>query len=369
MTAEQARLFADYILGMEKSAGESYLKFSAFRLDDTFFEELGSMINEAEAAGDGRRQAALERLQAKAQEACGRALAQFEDLEETPAPKTDYEKGMRLIELDQRVTSMMMRVWSNPVTDDIIADWKKILNGYLDLLKAGDAPSSFYTLESLQVKVAETVEAIARAYASKRDTASAARYFRDAALEFEKAGRVEGALRCRHAAAAGEREEEGDLDGKIQSVLKELDRLEPGSVAYCARLVDLGELQSQGGDDFAAEKTLLEVESYLKSAGFRNPSGTEFADALMAAVQGADSNYSQNAVASLLMKQELRSVYQRLHFALARVYQGLDFKGNADKAQHHMKLAENMDSQEMNDEFSQRMLKSLAAGLGDMFRY
>jgi hypothetical protein len=63
MTTEQARLFADYILGMpDRNSAADYVRFSAFRLDDTFFNELQRLISEAQKRMDGQRKHSLEWL-------------------------------------------------------------------------------------------------------------------------------------------------------------------------------------------------------------------------------------------------------------------------------------------------------------------
>src|SRR4051812_34413218 len=79
MTRKQARLFADYILGMpDRNGAADYLRFSAFRLDDTFFNELQGMISEARKGMDGPRERSLEWLSSVASDAKGRAYAPFQ---------------------------------------------------------------------------------------------------------------------------------------------------------------------------------------------------------------------------------------------------------------------------------------------------
>src|ERR1700730_871741 len=146
MNSEQARLFTDYILGMpDQNSAAEYVRFSAFRLDDTFFDELGRMIGEARSRNDDQQQQSLDWLTSVASDARGRAYAPFVAAAEArpsrkgakAEPQTDYLRAMEMIHLDKRVTAMMMRENFNPVNDALIDDWKNIVAGYRKLLRDG----------------------------------------------------------------------------------------------------------------------------------------------------------------------------------------------------------------------------------------
>jgi len=372
MTSAQARLFVDYILGMQdKDGAASYVRLSAFRLDDTFFEELGNMIGEARTRKDTQRQRALDELRSIATDAKGLAYAPFAAAAESkpakPAPQDDYSRAKQLLHLDGLVTGMMMRTHFNPVTDAVITDWKNIVEGYRDLANAGPTKLPYYNFESVRLKIAQSLESLAGAYASMRNAKDSTAYFKEAAKAYEEAGKHAEAAKCRAMIAQDTMAEEADLDGQIQAVLADLALLEVKQPQYCARLVDLGELQSRAGDDFAAEKTFLKAESGLKAGKWGNPSGGDLAQALVATMQSLESGSVHGGVSQIEASLNVRGLHRRIHLGLAEAYQRLRRPGDAKKAKERLRLAEEMDRSSPDDEFSNRMRSAMSNELKDLF--
>lgn len=357
MTSEQARLFADYILGMpERDGAASYVQFSAFRLDDTFFEELSKMINEARK--DKGRKSSLEWLQSVASKAVGKAYEAFK----APAvevPAGDYERAKMMLDLDGRVTSMMMRTWSNPANDSVITDWKNIIEGYRALIKAGPPKiTAYYNIEILRQKVAQALQSLARAYHSINDAESSHEYYTQAARAYEEAGEPEEAAKCRLITGESRMMDEADFDGQIRTALEELENLDLKSPDYFSRLVDLGELEARAGDDFAAEKTLLKAEAGLKASGMGNPSGGDLAQSLVNTLMAIDSGKSISPMAMIDKRLHVRGLHRRIHIGLADVYQRLNRKGDVKKAKERLTMAEDMDRSSPDDDFSNTMRSS-----------
>ncbi|MET0154415.1 MAG: hypothetical protein ABW298_17640 [Candidatus Binatia bacterium] len=371
MTSQQARLFANYILGMDEGAAVEYVRFSAFRLDDTFFDELRKMIDEARGARDTRRQRALDGLLSLASDACGRAYAPFKAAAEAgsakPAPQDDYSRAKQLFELDRRVTAMMMRTHFNPVNDAVIADWKNIVDGYRELVSAGPPKSPYYNVESVNLKIAQSLEALARACGSIRNAKESRNYYKQAAKAFEEAGQPAEAARCRATLRQDKMAEGAQLDDQIRALLTEIEVLDKAQPEYFARLVDLGELQSRTGDDFAAEKTLLKAESGLETAKWRNPSGVDLADALVATLKSIGSGGGLPA-SNIQTSMLVRDLHRRIHLALAEAYQRLNRRGDAKKAKQRLRLAEEMDRSSPDDDFSTRMRSALSGELKNLLR-
>jgi hypothetical protein len=374
MTSEQARLFADYILGMpDQNGAAEYVRFSAFRLDDTFFEELRSMIGDARNRKDHPRQQSLNWLMSVASDARGRATAPFAAAAgakssrkgSKPEPETDYSRSMEMIQLDKRVTDMMMRTHFNPVNDAVIADWKNIVDGYRELIKAGPPKMPLYTIKDLRLKVAQSLEALARAYTSLHDGKQSSVYYKQAAKAFDEAGEPGEAARCRSRPGEDRMAEDAEYNEQIRAALHDLEKLDKKQPEYFSRLVDLGELQAHAEDDFAAEKTLLKAESGLQAAKWGNPSGGDLAEALVATFKGIESGQAVSSAQNIQTSMLVRGLHRRIHLSLAGIYQRV---GDARKADERLKLAEEMDRSSPDDDFSTTMLNKLAGDWKGLFR-
>ncbi|PWU02551.1 MAG: hypothetical protein C5B51_20640 [Terriglobia bacterium] len=366
MTSEQARLFADYILGMpDRDGAARYVQFSAFRLDDTFFAELGKMIREARKDKD--RKGSLEWLQSVASQATGKAYEAFQ----APAvavPESDYGRAKMMLELDGRVRAMMMRTWFNPVNDSVITDWKNIIAGYRALIQAGPPKvAGYYDLETLRHSLAQALQSLARAYESIHDSENSHDYFMQAAKAYEESGEPGEAAKCRQITGENRMTQEADFDGQIRTALEELEHLDRKSPDYFSRLIGLGELQAQAGDDFAAEKTLLRAEAGLKASGLDNPSGGDLAQSLVCTLLAIDSGKSISPTAMIDNRLQVRGLHRRIHLGLADVYQRLNRKGDAKKAKERLVLAEDMDRSSADDDFSNTM-RGLSGEWEKLFR-
>ena len=363
MTSEQARLFADYILSMpDRNGAADYVRLSAFRLDDTFFGQLGELISEAHSRGDGARQQSLDWLMSVASDARGRAYAPFAGAAKTKSsrgvakaePQTDAARALELIQIDKRVTAMMMRTHFNPMDDAVIDDWKNIIRDYRGMIDAGPLKTPLYTIDSVRLKVAQSLEALARAYASLHDAKQSRACWEQAAQAFDEAGERGEATRCRSRQREDSMAEGAEYDDQIHAALQDLENLDKKQPEYFARMVDLGELQAHAGDDFAAEKTLLNAESGLSHAKWENPSGSDLAEALVATLTGLSSGQSVSPSRNIQTSVLVRSLYRRIHLGLADVYQRM---GDARNAGKRLNRAEEMDRSSPDDDFSTTMTK------------
>jgi tetratricopeptide (TPR) repeat protein len=370
MTAEQSRIFADYILGMpDQHSAAEYVRFSAFRLDETFFTALRSMIEEARSRKDGQRQKSLDWLMSVASDACRLAYTPFAEAQARPKttelqPQNDYSRAMNIIQIDKRVTAMMMRTHFNPVDEVVIADWKNIADEYHDLIQVGPPTTPLYTLESLRHKFAQSLESLASAYASMHDSKQSCIYYKQAAQAFDEAGAPAEAARCRSRLSESTLTEEARYDDQIRAALEELEHLDRKQPEYFSRLVDLGEFQAHAGDDFAAEKTLLKAEASLKTANWANPSGSDLAEALVTTLKGIDSGRGLSPAQNIATRLIVRGLHRRIHLALADIHRRL---GDVAKADTRLKLAEQMDCSSPDDDFSMMMLNKLAGDWKNLF--
>jgi tetratricopeptide (TPR) repeat protein len=358
MTPENARLFVDYILGMaDRNAAAKYVQLNAFRLDETFFSELRGVMDEARGRRDGGRRKALDWLMSVASDACGRAYAPFAEARAASKPEkhgaeTDTARALRVVQIDQRVTAMLMRTHFNAVDPQAIADWKHIVEDYEAIIKAGPPGTPLYSLQSLRHKVAQALESLASAYASGNDAEESGIAYEEAARAFDEAGSPAEAVRCRSRLVESRLIDRSEYDEQIRRAIEDLEQLDEKQPEYFSRLIDLGELQAQVGDDFAAARTLKRAEDALIAANWVNPSGANLAEVLIAtltAIGPGESAPSANHIATSIA---VRGLHRRIHLALADIYRR---SGDIVNADDRLRRVEEMERSAPDDEFSTTM--------------
>jgi tetratricopeptide (TPR) repeat protein len=362
MTPQNARLFVDYILGIpDRNVAQQYVQLSAFRLDEAFFSELRGMTDEARSRRDGGRRKALDWLTSVASDACGRAYAPFAEARAASTAKplaaeTDMARAMRVLEIDKRVTAMMMRAQFNAADPRAIADWRQIIADYEATIEAG-APAPLYTSQDLRRKVAQALESLASAHASLNDAGQSCRVYEDAARAFDKAGDPADAARCRSRLIESQSIDGGEYDAQIRAAVEDLERLDPKQPEYFYRLVDLGDLQAQFGDDFGAARTLKKAEEGLKAANWASPSGAGLAEALIATLSAINAGERAPSAQNIVTSLGVRGLHRRIHLSLADIYRRM---GDIAGAEDRLRRAEEMDRSSPDDEFSTTM-RSLAS--------
>jgi tetratricopeptide (TPR) repeat protein len=200
---------------------------------------------------------------------------------------------------------------------------------------------------------------------SLNDGKQSSAYYKQAAKAFDEAGEPGEAARCRSMPGEARMAEEAEYDDQIRAALQDLEKLDKKLPEYFSRLVDLGELQAQAENDFAAEKTLLKAESGLKAAKWGNPSGGDLAGALVATLKGMESGQGVSPAQNIQTSILVRGLHRRIHLGLADIYRRL---GDARKADERLKLAEEMDRSSPDDDFSTTMLNKLAGDWKNLFR-
>jgi hypothetical protein len=161
---------------------------------------------------------------------------------------------------------------------------------------------------------------------------------------------------------------------------------------YAETLIELGRVYSSSGDDYEAEKLLLEAEQILDNVKIQgkpvgDPSGSALAEkltqSLQSIIQGQPTGAETDTDRLMKLTQSLQSsmqgqhagaetdiervmkihgLYRQLSLALARIYETTE----PQKAAHYRDKATQRDSRAQNDEFSERMLRALKEDLGDI---
>ena len=276
-------------------------------------------------------------------------------------PLDDMSKMRRLMELDQRSLAAMFMLMPGKATETGVAEWKEIHAGYEDLLRAGAPKDAFYTLDSVRKKMADTTDSIARSYDSLNNLEQAKLYYEQAAQSYEEIGDHDKANRCRNHIAQIRLSDEGNLDDELLRLQTMLESVPKNSLQHAQLLIDLGELYIQMSDDDEAEKLLTVANRELDELG-GNPAGANLGDALAQSLSSILEGKHAGGPTPIETQTLMRGLYRRLYLALAQIYRELD----ADKAAAYLAQARQLDSKELNEDFSKRMLEALSGDLGKL---
>jgi tetratricopeptide (TPR) repeat protein len=324
-----------------------------------------TLIEEASSRKDRTRKQSLEWLMSVATDATGHAQAPFAAAaasrspeSTTRKPNTDYERAMALLEIDRRVTAMTMRTHFNPVDRAVVSDWQNILDGYRQVLEAGPPTAPLYTIESVRRRLAQSLESLGRAHVALHDDEEAAAAYQQAARAYDSAGEPVEASRCRSTVRQHKLVDEAEYDQQIRAAFQDMEDLDQTQPEYFSRLVELGELQVQAGDDFAAEKTLRKAQAGLDATKCGNPGGGDLAEALLATLGGISSGDAISPLIDIRTRLQVRGLHRRIHLSLADIYQRA---GNMSRADEQLRLAKTMDQSSPNDDFSTTMRTKLAS--------
>ena len=276
-------------------------------------------------------------------------------------PLDDMSKMRRLMELDQRSLAAMFMLMPGRASEASIAEFKEIYAGYENLLAAGAPKDPFYTLDSVRKKMADTTGSIARSYDSLNNLEQAKLYYERAAQSYEAIGDHDNANRCRDNIAKIRVSDEADLDDELLRLQTMLESAPKNSHQHAQVLLELGELYMKMSDDDEAEKLLTAANRELDALG-GNPAGANLGDALAESLSAILEGKHPGGPTPIETQTLMRGLYRRLYLALAQIYRELD----ADKAAAYLEQARKLDSKELNEDFSKRMLEALSGDLGKL---
>lgn len=281
-----------------------------------------------------------------------------------PEPQDDMAKARKLMEIDRRYLPMMADILPGRANARVIAELKAVQSDYERLAKAGPPTFAFYTARDLDGKIADVLESLARAHDSLNQATEARDYYQRAIQKWTAVAQPDKARRCETALARLRLSTDGNVDDEIQRLQANLERTPPNSLARVQALVELAELQSGSGDDFAAEELLLQARDEMAALGYDSatgPSGTDLANALQQSLRGIMSGQGGGGPSPIEIQMQARDLQRRILLALAQIYRESD----PAKAGEYLRQSKEMDGPGENQAFSQEMLKSLSSLFGE----
>lgn len=270
-------------------------------------------------------------------------------------PSDDLGKFQCLAAIDRRYMNAMFKSRPGAVSEKVVQELLDIAADYQALL---DAPMPegipVYSKTDLQTKLADTYRNLAHACATLHDYEQARQHYATAIDRYQALGKQQEVQRCRTFLDSLEFAQHGDVDKEISRLNQNLTKVEHGGVEHADLLIELGGIYRQNGENWEAEKLLLQAEEILDSLG-GDPSGKLIADALTHSLLPMSQVLYLNGSADIETVMKINGFYRVLYAELSRVYKDSD----PTRAALYRGKAAQRDSREHNDAFSRTMLDSL----------
>ncbi|SFH72163.1 ankyrin repeat domain-containing protein [Bradyrhizobium sp. cf659] len=170
----------------------------------------------------------------------------------------------------------------------------------------------------------------------------AASRYKVAQANFERAGLLAEAQEAAENAAACVDVSTGNVEERLSRVRAAVASAPPSTVSRASRLIQLGEIQLQTGNQWAAVATFSDAEATLKRAGYDEPPapGAIFTEMLVSMRGDNGSGLQLMQRAGNILK--LRLLFYRLYSGLKNAYGPVDAgnPGNRGMADHYAGLIE-----------------------------
>jgi len=242
----------------------------------------------------------------------------------------EQPRMLKMMDLDRSMLGSMARAMPGVCTRSDVDVMIQTRDGYQELY-AGSLPSDgLVTMDTLDQKIADVTEWIARGLDSIRDSTQALAYFQEARQLYAARNDAVAVARIDDRIGDIRVQSEGALDEELARVRRQLESNGLDPLVRAKALVILGELLSKAGDDFEAEKALLEAETLLAATPNLNRDQIlrSLATSLEALGGGAAASGGKLPIEKAM---ETRGIYQRLYFAFGNVYRDT----NPAKAQEY----------------------------------
>lgn len=277
-----------------------------------------------------------------------------------PPPQGDLAKVQKLMALDRRYLPLLADIMPGRATPKTITELETLREDYERLAAAGPPDHPFYTPKDLRGKIADVLESIARTQDSLNRVEEARDHYQRALQAWAEIGQPEKVRRCETALARLRLSTEGNVDAEIQRLQSALEETPSDTLAHVQNLVELAELQSGGGDDFAADELLMQAREEMTRMGYgtpTGPSGIDLAGALEDSVRAILSGQGGGGPTPIETQMQARGLQRRILFALAQICRDSD----PAKANGYLQQAKQMDGKGEKEAFSQEMLSSLGS--------
>jgi hypothetical protein len=201
-----------------------------------------------------------------------------------------------------------------------IEDVTRLCDEYSAILAELPADAAIPNPAMVRQHLADAHNWRARARRKSGEVAAAAADFRRVAELFHAIGHEDAAERARDEMREMRVEEDGNVDEDVERLLSQLRGTTPGGLQHIRIQIELGELYSQNGDDYEARKHLLAAEAAM-TAGYPNPSEATILTNLMQSLGAIEAGHGgTTAELPVMAAMDVRALYQRLYFALARAH-------------------------------------------------
>jgi tetratricopeptide (TPR) repeat protein len=270
-----------------------------------------------------------------------------------------FNAMQRVLQLDQRHTSILPHTMFGRANEDVIAELQAILEGYRQVLEAGIPDQWPISTEDVQRRCAQALDSLGRSSDALERYEEARAYYEAAYTVYKALSDEQQAAAARERLARVHLDAEGDVDAELLRLQAAIEAAPAPSMPRVRLMVELAELYERGGDDFSAAPLLERAQSGLGSLGYNDPAGPtggDLARALAGFVQAASSENVESRAARLQEVILVRDLYLRIYFAWVQIHQG---RGETAAAEKYRALAAELESEEINREFSQQMLSAL----------
>lgn len=225
----------------------------------------------------------------------------------------------KMMDLDRRMTSGMMRAMPGVCTSGDVAHLIELRDGYGEL-KASARPSDMLvTVDTLEERIANVTDWIGRALDSMNQSSEALPYFEEARALYAALGKSDVVAQLDDKIGEINVHVGGGLDAELTRLRVLLEHGGLGQLDRARVLIQLGELLSKAGDDFEAAEHLIEAEGLLAESP--NPSDGQLLESLADSVRGImGSTTSSGEDTPIVRAMTIRALHQRLYFALGNAY-------------------------------------------------
>ncbi|MEM7111963.1 MAG: hypothetical protein AAF614_05985 [Chloroflexota bacterium] len=285
----------------------------------------------------------------------------------------------------KRHRSLQANLMRGRVKTAVTADLRFLINRLDRLIAITPAKSLVHLLANPQEEQAALHNSLATAHLNLNQRDEARETLRQAAARWRALGNVDKAK-----AADGQRERLGNLQG--YQVDDELSRLQARLLGQkreplpaIGTLIQMGELQLENGNSYEGQRLFRQALTRLKELGYSEEmvSGADFGLTMMETVQGdtpgtislspaamqailttavsstdhAESiQHREDSLTKIELFLYVRAFFRRCHAGLATAF-ALD--GNREAAAKHRQIEKDLDSEAMNNAFSQAALAEL----------
>ena len=268
------------------------------------------------------------------------------------------------LSLDQQLSMAMMKVMPGSATEELVEQLDDLADAYDELLDVLDDSWSILDRPGLKSKIGQCCYFAGMACESLRDDEEALEYYQQALQVFVEADNHAEVEKTKAKLAELRLIVEDDPDQQVEQLQAQLLDSSLQGMARAEALINLGQTVLRTGDSYAAQEALHEAETVLQEAGIDNPAATDMAQVLLESMQSLKSGEIQAGDTPIERSVKVRGLYQQLYMALSSAYRDDDL----EKADHYLKLAEEMDSTSASQDFGKQAIDLLQGQFKDLLK-